>query len=272
MKNHFLISCFTFLMLAKSVWKPTLSSSIVDNCLLQWAFCFLMPVSLYPCLIPGRLITFETVAEDVFEDGCEIDELLRWVIYGLGCVFLQQRFYRKPVCRGEREKKRCFKRGVWLLIITSSWEYISQETAKRISAFFVSAYCRRNTSWLKQSFKFLESRLDKNTQVLESNTVNRKRDLMENKVVEIHSMLIPASLLSHTQPHCTIHFQLTLISTLKSNVGSLLRGRRSCRAFRTLPTTQFTGRLEFMTPVWCNIHHWEDACLWCLCCNIQSRL
>ncbi len=25
---------------------------------------------------PFRFITFETVAEDVFEDGCEIDELL----------------------------------------------------------------------------------------------------------------------------------------------------------------------------------------------------
>lgn len=44
----------------------------------------------------GPCCTFEAVAEDLLEDGGEVDELLGGVVDGLSSVLLQQRLHREP--------------------------------------------------------------------------------------------------------------------------------------------------------------------------------
>lgn len=60
-------------------------------------------------MLSPQFSTFETVAEDVFKDGGEIDELFWWIIDGLGRVFLQQGLNWKPVCGGEERGEHLLK-------------------------------------------------------------------------------------------------------------------------------------------------------------------
>lgn len=60
-------------------------------------------------MLSPQFSTFETMAEDVFKDGGEIDELFWWIIDGLGRVFLQQGLNRKPVCGGEERGEHLFQ-------------------------------------------------------------------------------------------------------------------------------------------------------------------
>ena len=44
----------------------------------------------------GQVVTFETMAQDVLQDGGQVDELLGRVIDGLGRGLLQQSLHREP--------------------------------------------------------------------------------------------------------------------------------------------------------------------------------
>ena len=47
-------------------------------------------------MVRGQVVTFEAMAQDVLQDGGQVDELLRCVVDGLSRGLLQQSFHREP--------------------------------------------------------------------------------------------------------------------------------------------------------------------------------